>query len=97
MQASGIADILAARSLLSGPNVSENCFDVVTKPSRVLVAYGPDFSDDRVRLWRLHGWVPLVRWVCQLVQRHIEHARESAKQAERPGLLSVLNLRQIPF
>ena len=61
--ASGIADVLAAGSLLSGLNVPENCFDVVIKSGRVLVAYGSDFGDDRVRLWRLHGWVS-VRWVC---------------------------------
>ena len=77
--ASGIADVLAAGSLLSGLNVPENCFDVVIKAGRVLVAYGPDFSYDRVRLWRLHDWVPLVRWVCKFVQRHIEYARESAE------------------
>ena len=48
--ASGIANVLAAGSLLSSLNVSENCFDVVIKPGRVLVSYGPDFSDDRISL-----------------------------------------------
>jgi hypothetical protein len=55
---------LARQWLLFGLNVPENCFDVVIKSGRVLVAYSPDFSDDRVRLWRLHDWVPLVRWEC---------------------------------
>ena len=31
----------------------------------------------------------------QLIDRHVERAREPAEQAERSGLLSVFNLRQI--
>ena len=52
-----IADVLAAGSLLSGSEVSEDRLDVVVKPGCVLFSHGGDFSDDRVRLRRLHGRV----------------------------------------
>ena len=41
-----IADVLAAGSLLSGSEVSEDRLDVVVEPGRVLFSHGADFSDE---------------------------------------------------
>ena len=52
--ASRMADVIAAGSLLSGLNVSENRLYVVPESSSVFVTDGMHFGDNRVNLKFLH-------------------------------------------
>ena len=59
-----LADVFSPRSCLSRLDVLEDGIDVVIELGGVFVSCGPDFSDDRVSLRRLHSQAPLVRWAC---------------------------------
>ena len=52
------AHVLAPGSLLCGPDVPEDLLNVVAAPGCVRVAHGPEFIDDRVPLYLLHGLTP---------------------------------------
>lgn len=61
----GIADVLAAGSLLPGLKVLEDRFGVVIEPCSVCVTHGSELGNVRVSRLFPHGRVSSVRQACK--------------------------------